>query len=378
MLLLAFCLLMGVGIQAQAAKKSENTAGKWIYKGSYRMYRLKDGTYAKDTWLTIKGKKYVFDEKGKAQFGLVEWKGNTYYVTRKQGRVTGWVKIKNARYYFKWNGKMVKAQFVTQKGKTYYLRKNGKMAKGWITVDGKRYYMDKEGVMVTGEQWIKGKWYYFKKNGVYDPKKKITSTVNPNKPMVALTFDDGPGPYTNRLLDALKKYNAKATFFLVGRSIPNYSSVVKRAYRLGCEIGSHTYSHPMLSSLSDGGIQSEMNKTNSLIKSLTGQSATVMRPPYGDCNNRVLANLTVPAIMWSIDTRDWEHRNPSQTISITMSQVQDGSIILMHDIHEPSVQAAEKLIPMLQEKGYQLVTVTELAKYKGQKLSAGQKYYSIN
>ena len=376
LIILVLGMLLGVSLQAQAASK--DTAGKWVYKKSYRMYKLKNGTYAKNTWITIKGKKYLFDEDGKAQFGLVEWKNNTYYVTRNQGRMTGWVTIGKSRYYFKGNGKMVKAQFVTRKGKTYYLRKSGKMATGWITVEGKRYYMDKEGIMVTGEQWIKGKWYYFKKTGVYDPKKKITSPVNPNKPMVALTFDDGPGPYTNRLLDALKKYNAKATFFLVGRSISNYSSVVKRAYKLGCEIGSHTYDHPMLSSLSDAGIQSQMSRTDSLIKSITGQKATVMRPPYGDCNSRVLANMTVPAIMWSIDTRDWEHRNVSQTISITMSQVQDGSIILMHDIHQTSVTAAEQLIPMLQNKGYQLVTVSELAKYKGKKLSAGQKYYSIN
>lgn len=378
MFLLAFCLLMGVGVQVQAAKNGELT-GKWVYRKNYRKCRLEDGTYAKNTWVTIKGKKYLFNEKGRAQFGLVEWKGNTYYVTKKQGRVTGWANVNGARYYFRKNGRMVKSQFITKKGKTYYLRKNGKMAKGWVKSAGKRYYMNKKnGVMVTGEQWVNGKWRYFGKDGVYDPDKKIDSTVNPNKPMVALTFDDGPGPYTDRLLNTLEKYKAKATFFLVGQNISNYSSVVKRAYRLGCEIGSHTYSHPMLTNLSDSGIQSEMNRTNSLIKSATGKNATVMRPPYGDCSSRVLANLTVPAIMWSIDTRDWEHRNPSRTISITMSRVKDGSIILMHDIHRPSVEAAESLIPMLQQKGYQLVTVSELAKYRGKTLSAGQKYYSIS
>jgi len=178
-------------------------------------------------------------------------------------------------------------------------------------------------------------------------------------------------------LNCLEKYNAKATFFLVGRSIPNYPDAVKRAFRLGCEIGSHTYDHPMLTSISDSEIWNQMNQTNALLQSLIGQNATVMRPPYGDYDSRVLAKLSVPAILWNIDTRDWEHRNPAQTIQNTLNEVKDGSIILMHDVHSPTVEAVEQLIPMLLDRGYQLVTVSELAKYKNKTISAGQAYWSI-
>ena len=376
-LLLAFCLIAGMSVQAQAAKNKNEKKEGWIYKKYTRMYRQADGTLAKDKWVKIEGKKYYFGPKGAAKFGLTEINGDTYYITRDGGRQKGWQEVGGVRYYFRHNGKMVRGEFITKKGNTYYLRKNGKMAVGWLRLKGKKYYMDENGVMLTGEQWVDGKWRYFNRYGVYKPDKKITGKVDPTKPMIALTFDDGPGPYTDRLLNCLKKYNTKANFFLVGRSIPNYPEAVKKAFDLGYEIGSHTYDHPMLTTIGDSAIWNQMNQTNALLQPLIGQNATVMRPPYGDYDSRVLANLSVPAILWTIDTRDWEHRNPAQTIQNTLNEVKDGSIILMHDIHSPTVEAVEQLIPMLLDRGYQLVTVSELAKYKNKTVSAGQAYWSI-
>ncbi len=102
-----------------------------------------------------------------------------------------------------------------------------------------------------------------------------------------------------------------------------------------------------------------------------------MRPPYGAYNSSVLSCVGVPAILWSIDTRDWEHRNADRTVSNVLTQVKDGDIILMHDIHKATVDAAERLIPELKRRGYQLVTVSELAKYKQKSLSAGNVYTAI-
>ena len=203
------------------------------------------------------------------------------------------------------------------------------------------------------------------------------SSIDPNKPMVALTFDDGPGIYTSRLLDCLENNNAKATFFVVGTNAANYQSVMKRAFDLGCEIGNHTYNHPTLTRLSVADIQSQINRTNQYIKKATGSNATVMRPPGGAWNNTVKSAVGLPVILWSIDTRDWETRNAQSTINSVLKNVKDGDIVLMHDIHKQSVDAAEVIIPELVKRGYQLVTVSELAQYRGSGLSSGSVYYSF-
>ena len=192
--------------------------------------------------------------------------------------------------------------------------------------------------------------------------------------MVALTFDDGPGPYTDRLLKCLKNNRAAATFFLVGTSIANYPDTIQQMAKQGCEIGNHTWDHASLSSLNGSSIQSEISSTNAQIRALTGHNATLVRPPYGAYNSNVQINAGAPLILWSIDTLDWKTRNAQNTINVVMNEVKDGSIILMHDIHSPSVDAAEVLIPKLIASGYQLVTVSELAKYRSVAMYRGGVY----
>ncbi len=448
---LFICLILALPQdEAQAAKKSGSkkqslkyvtqapkAKGKWIRKNGKRMFRKKDGSYAKGEWLNIKGNIYLFSTKGFVRSGIIEWNGEKYYLRKEEGLKTGWAYFGGSKYYFKWNGVMVRGRFMEKGGKTYYMYSSGKMARGWVRVKGKKYYMDRSGVMQkgmrtvdgkqyyfgkngvmtsskwityngekyyflksgkmakgwltlkgkkyymgsdgamrTGEQWINGEGCYFGKDGVYDPKKEV-SRVDPDKPMVALTFDDGPGPYTDRLLRCLEENDALATFFLVGSSVSNYRSTVARAADMGCEIGNHTWSHPSLTGLSADGIRSQMSSTNDAIRQATGKNATLMRPPYGAYNSSVLSCVGVPAILWSIDTRDWEHRNADRTVSNVLTQVKDGDIILMHDIHKATVDAAERLIPELKRRGYQLVTVSELAKYKQKSLSAGNVYTAI-
>lgn len=215
-------------------------------------------------------------------------------------------------------------------------------------------------------------------NGGFVDQNPTSNTIDPNKPMVALTFDDGPaGSKTGRLLDALEQYGAHATFFIVGNRIPGDEENIKRAAAIGCEVGNHSNSHAKLTGLDDISVSNEIHPVAETIKSLTGQNTVICRPPYGAIDERVQAIIDSPIILWSIDTRDWETKNAAQTVANIQQNVQDGDIILMHDIHAESVDAAVQIIPWLQQQGYQLVTVSELAYYKRGGLTKDQRYGSI-
>lgn len=204
-----------------------------------------------------------------------------------------------------------------------------------------------------------------------------TAKIDPKKPMVALTFDDGPGPYTQAIVDCLKKNDARATFFVIGNRVDSYKSALKSAYNNGNEIANHTYSHPILTKLSVSNVKSQISKTDSAVKKVTGEATSLVRAPGGATNNSVRNAINKPFIYWSIDTLDWKHRNKQTTINTVMKNVKDGDIILMHDIHKPSKEAALELIPKLKKAGYQLVTVDELAEYQGYKMSNHTTYYSF-
>lgn len=201
--------------------------------------------------------------------------------------------------------------------------------------------------------------------------------IDPSKPMIALTFDDGPRtPVTSRILDSLKANGGKATFFMVGSNVNSNQEVIRRMVEQGCEVGNHTHDHKYLTKLTAGQIKSQVGTTNRKIQAVCGVTPALVRPPGGYMDSRslsVLGNMGMSAIMWSVDTRDWQHRNAKKTINTVLSQVKDGDIILMHDIYSPTADAAEALIPELTARGYQLVTVSELASYGGGILP-GHKY----
>ena len=192
--------------------------------------------------------------------------------------------------------------------------------------------------------------------------------------LIALTFDDGPSDFTDRLLDCLEANNAKATFFLVGQEIEYFQEPLSRMEELGCEIGNHSFDHADLATLSAEDVTSQLSRTDEEIQNLVGHSATVVRPPYGSFNDTVAGIAARPLIMWSVDTLDWETQNADSTVQNVMDNAQDGAIILMHDIFKESVDAAEVFIPQLIQEGYQLVTVSELAAAKGITLEAGTSY----
>ena len=201
--------------------------------------------------------------------------------------------------------------------------------------------------------------------------------IDPSLPMLAITFDDGPGKYTDEILDCLEKYGARATFFVQGKNVAGYSSVVKRAVEIGCEIGNHTWDHKSLTTLSSGQISSEISNTNNAVYRAAGVYPSIYRPPYGAYNNSVLSSVAMPAILWSVDTLDWKTRDADKTFASVRNGAADGAIILMHDIHAPTAKAAVRIIPYLLKQGYQLVTVSELIEAKKGSPVSGKVYNNV-
>lgn len=204
--------------------------------------------------------------------------------------------------------------------------------------------------------------------------------VDKNKPMVAITYDDGlNGPLEEELLDCLEENGAVATFFLLGTNVANVSdseNILKRMLKQGCEIGNHSYSHPQLTKLSPKAIREQADKTNDLIEKLSGEVPTLFRAPYGAKNDKVIKTYDMPEIGWSYDSLDWKYRDPKREFNdIKSAGNLDGEVLLFHSIHEPSVEASKLIIPYLRARGYQLVTVSELAEYRyGVTLENGRSY----
>lgn len=225
-----------------------------------------------------------------------------------------------------------------------------------------------------------------KKNGTayisvkskYTNKSAKCKVIVKNVKYIAITFDDGPGEYTDKLLNALEKNHSKATFFVLGNRANAYKKQLKREAQLGMEIGSHTYSHQNLKTLSKKKIKSEIFKTRDAVKKVTGNAPTLLRPPYGNYNSTVSKNAGVPMIYWSVDTEDWKHRNANYISKYIVSHAGDGEIILLHDIHPTSVNGFIKALPKLRKKGYELVTVSELYAIKGKALKKGVMYFGPN
>jgi len=208
-----------------------------------------------------------------------------------------------------------------------------------------------------------------------EPENEKEDTTNKKK-AVALTFDDGPSKHTKRILDCLEANNAKATFFVVGTNVLKFGDTLRRAHSLGMEIGNHTVNHPDLKKLPEAEVKSEIKLNADYVEAAIGVRPKLVRPPYGNQTSAIIALINQPFILWSIDTLDWKTRNAQKTIDSVLSSVKDGDIVLMHDLYEPTAEAAEKIIPELIKRGYDLVTVSELAKRKGVTLEA-KTYSSI-
>lgn len=212
--------------------------------------------------------------------------------------------------------------------------------------------------------------------GLHDAEQSL-SAIDPGKPMVALTFDDGPSAYTDQILDLLEQYGCRATFFIVGTRVAKRQETVARAARLGCELGTHSWDHANLRDLDREGIDDQLGRSIRAIERASDARVVLMRPPYGAIGDALRAacrQLQLPILRWSLDTRDWETKDAQATYDAIMNDVQNGSIILCHDTVASTAEAMARVIPALQARGYQLVTVTEMFEAVGTALSPGTTY----
>ena len=202
----------------------------------------------------------------------------------------------------------------------------------------------------------------------------INRKIDKSKKMIALTFDDGPNYNTSKIIDVLNKYDIRATFFVLGSRAINNKDILKKMADSGMEIGNHTYNHLLLTKYDENKIRSEIEDTSEVIYNATKKRPKLLRPSYGSVNNKIKKVANMPIIIWDIDTLDWKYHNSKRITSRVVNKVRDGDIILMHDIYSASLNALSNIIPILQDNGYEFVTIDELFYYKGISLENGKVY----
>lgn len=324
-------------------------------------------------WVSERGQSYFYNEKGEKSRGLTVIDDKTYYFDDKLNYMKkGWVSVEGQKHYFGEDGVMATGTIQTD-GHTYYFDENGTMVTGWQERDGQTYYYDENGAQAFGLRQIDGKACWFDETtGAYKQ-----TNIDTSKPMVAITYDDGPSSVTGKILDILERNGAKATFFQIGNQVGSYPDTETRIASLGCELANHTWEHKWLSNLDVDGINYQLDHTSDTVESIAGVRPKLMRPPGGFYNETVQAEADMPLIYWSLDTEDWKTRDAKKTISAVLDHVRDGDIILMHDLYEQTAEASETIIPELIKRGYQLVTVSELAQARGVSMENGKVYYSF-
>lgn len=215
------------------------------------------------------------------------------------------------------------------------------------------------------------------------------TTADPTHKMVALTFDDGPsGKVTNAILDTLEANGAKATFFCLGNRAEFYETTLRRMVAMGCEIASHSNAHKHLVKLNEEALRKDLKKADDELEKYSGIRPRLLRTPYGETSEKMLKIIDAPIILWSIDTRDWcYHKKPNdprtaaeierdckKIVNEVLENVQDGDIVLMHDLYDTTERSAREVIETLAKDGWQMVTVSELFAAKGIPLE-GHSYY---
>jgi len=191
------------------------------------------------------------------------------------------------------------------------------------------------------------------------------NSVHVDGPYIAMTFDDGPSAtLTPKLLDLLAAHHMKATFFVIGENVAEHPEIVARAAREGHEIASHSWSHPNLAKMSQESVRSQLQRTDDAIKSATGKSPTLLRPPYGSITERekrwIHDEFGYDIILWDVDPLDWKRPGPAVVRNRILKETRPGSIVLSHDIHPGTIEAMPSTFDELEAKGFKFVTVSEL------------------
>lgn len=199
------------------------------------------------------------------------------------------------------------------------------------------------------------------------------------KKSVAITFDDSPNiGKTNKILEYLNDNHFHATFFVVGEKCEYNEDLLISIKNSGNEIGSHTYSHQNLNKLTIDEIKEDYDKMNNIYKRLFNENLKLLRPPYGLYKEKYLNLIDTSLIMWSLDTNDWKNKNSEYLVNYVVDNIKDGDIILFHDSYNSTVLAIEKLLPILYSKGYQVMSVSELAEIKGINIEKNNVYHSFS
>lgn len=240
---------------------------------------------------------------------------------------------------------------------------------------GDEYNVRVRSYIYFNEQKINGKWSKIKNAKVLDA--AGIAKVDATKPMIAVTFDDGPGynGASDKILDVIEKYHIKATFFMLGSNASNLTKNVKRKVALGCQIGNHTYNHEHYGK---NVTSNDIIKASDAIEKACGVRPTAFRSPGGnttDLIRKTCKQEKMPLYYWSLDTQDWKSRNADKVYNAVIKNVSDGDIILMHEIYGSTADAFERMVPVLLKKGYQFVTCDEIVAAKsGKKPEPGTQY----
>ncbi len=203
---------------------------------------------------------------------------------------------------------------------------------------------------------------YITINLTEDTSNEITANYKYDK-YIAFTFEDGPSKYTEEILKTLKYNNSTATFFMLGNRMKYNKDIVLEVYNSNNEIESHTYSHKKLTKLNKNEIDNEINSTEIIFNEITGDNFKYIRPPY-DSYNKTITSLNYPLILWSVDSKDWLYKDSIKVYNEVIKDVCDGCIVRLHDIYFETIEAVKKLIPCLNNLGYNVVSVDELMRIK--------------
>ena len=358
--------------------KVDHATVYFIYRkpleGSYKLIKKVHNNYWTDT--VSSGQVYMYKVKAIDRTGTYQKSkaSKTLMVFMPTKKISVNIVSKNKKAYLTWKAVPNADKYLV------YKSTDGKSFKYYHSVTSPKY---------TDKEVTEGKVYYYKVRGCYTiygqrhnglisaVAKSRIYRIDTSKKLIALTFDDGPSKFTPKIVDILDKYNARATFFVVGNRVNDYKKELKYAYEHGNQIGNHTYDHTRLTDISLDKVKEELSKTNSVVKKVIGVEPTLIRAPYGRADDDILRVGGKPFMRWSLDTLDWKTRDETSNYNNVINNVKDGDIILMHDIHESTYNSINKIVNKLKKMGYELCTVSELAEIRGVKLENGKVYYSI-
>lgn len=284
---------------------------------------------------------------------------------------------KCSEYFTRYFKKQYKKEELSEGWKEYVSANENNFNKYMVTDIGVTFFFD-EGTILDKSEGIVCAGISEKELGGSLRQQVEERYIDAKKPMVALTYDDGPGGDSeNRIIQCLKRNGGVATFFYLGSRVGENRDKVKAACDMGCEIGAHTWSHPVLTGLDEKQLIHQLGDTNNAIKEACGEYPTLFRPSYGETNKKINDKSGLPVVMWSVDTLDWKRMDGKKVFDyVSGLSSLDGKIILLHSIHDSTADATELIVPWLKEQGYQMVTVSELVKYKqGEEMQAGKVYW---